>query len=259
MSASRSPYTGLPVETLHLLLQQKRREIDTLLAALSGTVTSHSATATSHPTRDMECHDAPCSAGAESVVDMVSEFRPLLLLPDHRVDAHSPPPPLSPFSSAPEAESCDENEEEQTVYSASEVAAMTDDVLLATVSRLFHISHLSCKHCRSTEVPLHKFVETIRNRCSKLWKGKSGLYPGMQLPKSCDNQSERNRRSNGVNNKFFSLIKKATTPEEVEALQLQRSVALYTATEGKVIPKRIAKQATAAGAGAGAGASTSTH
>lgn len=139
-------------------------------------------------------------------------------------------------------------------YTAIEVASMTDEELLDAVSRICGITHLPCTHCRNTSVPLVKFVESIRRRCSKLWKGKSGLFPEVELPKSCDNQSERNQRSNGVNNKYFTLIKKATSPEEVEALQMQRSEALLAATEGKIVPKRIAKRLAAGGAGAGAGA-----
>ena len=180
----------------------------------------------------------------------MADFRPLsALLPPCSPLTY----PLGRESTLPALSPLTVEEMEPTHYTASEVAAMTDGELLIAVRNICGITHLPCKHCRSTEVPLAKFVESIRRRCSKPWKGKSGLFPEVELPKSCDNQSERNRHSNGVNNKYFTLIKIATSPEEVEALQMPRSEALLAATEGKIVPKRIAKRLAAAG-GAGAGA-----
>lgn len=244
MSATRNPYAGFTASQLLPLLAAKRKEIDGILVALCRTVSVSIPARTVASVIVSDDDDASC-------ISDVTEFRPLHMH-EHQSCASSLPPTLSPLPRSPMTVGSNDEDicDDRTAYTISEVLAMTNDELLANVSRIFGITHMACKHCRSTEVPLHKFVESIRRRCSKPWKGKSGLCPGMELPKSCDNQSERNQRSNGVNNKFFSLIKKAASPEEVEALQIQRSEALYAATEGKIVPKRFAKQAAAGGAGA---------
>jgi hypothetical protein len=233
-TAAHARYAGLPAETLLRMLIEKRKETDAIIAALLAETMAPAPAQAS--TRRFSIETTSSTLSEEYVAD----FRPLsALLPPCSPLTY----PLSRESTLPALSPLTVEEMEPTHYTASEVAAMTDGELLIAVRSICGITHLSCTHCCSTS--LTEFVESIRQRCSKPWRGKSGLFPEVELPRTCNAQTETNNLTNPINNKYSRLIKKATSPEEIEALKMQRS---------EEHRQRLLSASAAGGAGAGAGA-----
>lgn len=88
--------------------------------------------------------------------------------------------------------------EKPSRYTAAEVEAMDDSTLAHEFTRITAWSALSCTHCKGSRPIEVCWMTSIRRKCMK----SGGLYEGMVLPKTCDNQT----RSNDKNNKTYNPI-----------------------------------------------------
>ena len=113
------------------------------------------------------------------------------------------------------------------------MADLQDSQLIEQFTLITGCTTLSCKHCNKTELPLENFVEGIRRKV----KIAKGFVSTMQLPKTCDNQLLRSDIRNKIANPYYYKIRKATTPEEVQALKLEMKSALDEIEPAKPVRK----------------------
>ena len=110
-------------------------------------------------------------------------------------------------------------------YTQEEVAKMCDSQLLHEFTKITGHHTLACKHCGHGTYPLERFLQSIRNRCTKA--SQKGLSKDMKLPKTCDEQmkknEENNKKENSIYNKYNRLLKNVTNPEERSALLEERA------------------------------------
>jgi hypothetical protein len=118
-------------------------------------------------------------------------------------------------------------------YTAEEITTMDNTELLAEWIRITGREMLGCKQCgkikdengeeKGREYPVTgRWVYSIRCHCMR-----HGMYAGMPVPGTCDNQRNYNDRTNKINNDFYRGLKKCKTDEERDKLREERDAKLH--------------------------------
>ena len=113
-------------------------------------------------------------------------------------------------------------------YVGADISFMNEELLRTNFIRITGHHTLSCRQCgvkkddTATSHPIEeRWMNVLRRHCTK-----HGIYEGMPLPGTCDNQQLYNDVSNKPNNDYYPALKKCTTDEERILLREIRDAAL---------------------------------
>jgi predicted amidohydrolase YtcJ len=91
----------------------------------------------------------------------------------------------------------------------NESEKLSDESILEIFEKITGRSQLACKHCHG-ESALSNFVHVIRKAIKR-----KGLSKEMELPKTCDHQSENNKKRG----EYYRALEKVKSLEEKEELK----------------------------------------